>query len=138
MELFMTNGLKLYFIIVPIISIFLIVINYIMAPNNTYIDKTGPFECGFTSFRQSRITYTVSFILIAILFLPFDIEITTILPYTISLYNSNAYGLIILVYFLIALLIGFIMEINTGALYIKKLFIRHNKSLYTTLYSNNK
>ena len=45
----------------------IIVINYIMAPNNTYIDKTGPFECGFTSFRQSRITYTVSFILIAIL-----------------------------------------------------------------------
>lgn len=133
----MTNGLKIYIIIIPLISILLIVINLLMSPNNNYIDKTGPFECGFTSFRQSRITYAVSFILIAILFLPFDLEISTILPYTLSFYYSNTYGLIILLYFLIALLIGFIMEINMGALYIKKLFIRHNKTLYTTLYNNN-
>lgn len=135
MELYINNGLKFYIILVPIISILLIIINYIISPNNSNIDKTGPYECGFTSFRQSRITYSISFILIAILFLPFDIEITTILPYTISIYTNHIYGLFILVYFFIALLVGFIMEINIGALYIKRLFIRHNKSLYTLLYN---
>jgi len=135
MSIFLYNDLQLYIILIPIITILLILINNLISPSNNYIDKLGPFECGFSSFRQSRITYSVSFILIALLFLPFDIEITTILPYTVSIYNTNSYGLFMFIYFNISLLIGFIFEINMGALYIKHIFKRSDKSLYNKLYN---
>lgn len=117
----------LYIIIIPIISILLIIINYIISnKSDNNINKTGPYECGFNSYRQSRTSYSIKFILIAILFLPFDLELTSILPYTLSIYNTNIYGLFILLYFLLPLIIGFIIEINTKAIYMNKLFIRKN------------
>lgn len=135
------NTIKLFMIFVPIISLLLILINYIISPKSINYDtsKTGPYECGFDSFRQSRTTYSIQFILIAILFLPFDLELTSILPYTLSAYHINVYGLYILLFFLSALIIGFIIEINLKAIYITKIFNRskyrnNNKYIQTQLY----
>lgn len=135
------NTLKFFIIFVPIISLLLILINYMISPKSINYDtsKTGPYECGFDSFRQSRTTYSIQFILIAILFLPFDLELTSILPYTLSIYHINLYGLYILLFFLFALIIGFIMEINIKAIYITKIFNRsayrnNNKYINTQLY----
>ena len=75
---------------------------------NSYIEKNGPFECGFTSFQQSRSAFSVAFILVAILFLPFDLEISSILPFVISPYSNGLYGLVILVIFLILLIVAFV------------------------------
>lgn len=135
------NTIKFFMIFVPIISLLLILINYIISPKSINYDtsKTGPYECGFDSFRQSRTTYSIQFILIAILFLPFDLELTSILPYTLSIYHINVYGLYILLFFLSALIIGFIIEINLKAIYITKIFNRskyrnNNKYIHTQLY----
>lgn len=137
------NTLKIYILFVPLVAIIIILINYIITPKSLdyNIDKTGPYECGFDSFRQSRTTYSIQFILIAILFLPFDLELTSILPYTLSSYLTNSYGLYILLLFLLALIIGFIMEINLKAIYITKIFKRsdyrnNNKYIGTQLYDN--
>lgn len=141
------NTLKLYILFVPLVAILIIIINYIISPMKNSgkvfmdynIDKTGPYECGFDSFRQSRTTYSIQFILIAILFLPFDLELTSILPYTLTIYQTNIYGLYILLLFLLALIIGFIMEINLKAIYITRIFKRsnyrnNNKYIGTQLY----
>ena len=123
------NTLKLFIIFIPIISFLLIIINYMISPKslNYDISKTGPYECGFDSFRQSRTTYSIQFILIAILFLPFDLELTSILPYTLTIYHADLYGLYILLFFLLALIIGFIIEINLKAIYITKINPHSNK-----------
>lgn len=132
--MYIYNSLKLYFLIVPIISLFLIAINALLATKNSYNEKTGPFECGFTSFAQSRTAFSVAFILVAILFLPFDLEISSILPYVLSLYNLSAYGLYILIFFLLILIVGFIYEINTGALYINRIYKKKLTSLTKKIY----
>lgn len=110
----------MYLILVPIVAIALIVINYLISTENSYTEKDGPFECGFTSYQQSRSAFSVAFILVAILFLPFDLEVTSLLPYSLALYHSNSYGLTIIILFLVLLTIGFIFEINNNALYIVK------------------
>lgn len=122
------NTLKIYILFIPLVAIIIILINYIITPKslNYNVDKTGPYECGFDSFRQSRTTYSIQFILIAILFLPFDLELTSILPYTLTIYQTNLYGLYILLLFLLALIIGFIMEINLKAIYITRIFKRND------------
>lgn len=125
--MFLYNPLKLYLIAVPIIGLALVAINAILASQNSYNEKTGPFECGFTSFLQSRSPFSVAFILVAILFLPFDLEVSSILPYTVSLDMVGSYGLIVLIIFLAILIVGFIFEINTGALHINRNYVYKNK-----------
>ena len=114
------NTLYIFILLIPVVSLVLLIVNILFSETNSYSDKTGPFECGLSSFTQTRIALTVSFILIAILFLPFDLEVTSLLPYSLALYHSNSYGLTIIILFLVLLTIGFIFEINNNALYIVK------------------
>lgn len=104
----------------PIVAGALIGLNWLLAKSNPNIDKAGPFECGFTSYQQSRAAFSVAFILVAILFLPFDLEISSILPYVTSAYNNGLYGLIILIIFLMMLVIAFILEIQLRVLKIER------------------
>ena len=46
----------------------------------------------------------------------FDLEILLIYPYSVSSYNNDIYGLIILIIFFILLTMGFIYELGKNAL----------------------
>jgi NADH-ubiquinone oxidoreductase chain 3 len=122
----------IFFILIPIVSLVLLIVNVLGQSPNVYNDKTGPFECGLTSFNQTRLAFSVSFILVAILFLPFDLELSSILPYSLNLYYTNSYGLYIMIIFTLLLSIGFIYEINSNAINIKKNHIK--KTIPTKLY----
>lgn len=124
----------MYLFLAPIVALVLIIINYLISTENSYVEKDGPFECGFTSYQQSRSAFSVAFILVAILFLPFDLEISSILPYVVSAYSNGLYGLSILVIFLFSLVIAFVYEINLGALKLERRFIPIIKPLKHKLY----
>nr|YP_008474921.1 NADH dehydrogenase subunit 3 [Candida tetrigidarum]AGS44168.1 NADH dehydrogenase subunit 3 [Candida tetrigidarum] len=113
-----------YLILAPIVAVVLIGINLLLAPSNAYVDKTGPFECGFTSYQQSRAAFSVAFILVAILFLPFDLEISSILPYVVSAYHNGLYGLIVLIIFLGLLVVAFVLEVLLQVLKIDRQYLR--------------
>lgn len=123
-----------YLYLTPIVAIALILINYLLAFQNSYVEKNSPFECGFTSYLQSRSAFSVAFILIAILFLPFDLEISSILPYVVSAYTNSLYGLYILIIFLTSLVLAFIFEVNLGALNLDRQYKPIIKPLITKLY----
>ena len=55
-----------YMYLAPIVAGVLIGLNWLLAKSNPNIDKAGPFECGFTSYQQSRAAFSVAFILVAI------------------------------------------------------------------------
>nr|QMS50749.1 Nad3 [Metschnikowia borealis] len=118
----------------PIVACILIIINYLISTSNSYIEKDGPFECGFTSYQQSRSAFSVAFILVAILFLPFDLEISSMLPYVVSAYTNGMYGLTILIFFLFTLVIAFVFEINLGALNLERRYINKIKETKTILF----
>lgn len=124
----------IYLYLAPIVAGVLILLNYLISSENPYVEKNGPFECGFTSYQQSRSAFNVAFILVAILFLPFDLEISSILPYVVSAYTNGIYGLSILVLFLLALVIAFVYEINLGALNLERRFTPIVKPLINKLY----
>lgn len=125
---------KIYLFLAPIVACFFIVLNYLISTSNSYVEKDGPFECGFTSYQQSRSAFSVAFILVAILFLPFDLEISSILPYVVSAYSNGVYGLTILILFLLSLVVAFIYEINLGALNLERRYISSVKPLINKLY----
>lgn len=81
--------------------------------------KMSPFECGFSSFSQTRSPFHIHFFLVCLLFLVFDIEIALIYPYIVSFYYLKSYGLIVIIIFIIILTVGFIFEIGKKALNIR-------------------
>nr|AML25776.1 NADH dehydrogenase subunit 3 [Hydrophilidae sp. BMNH 1274306] len=80
-------------------------------------EKNSPFECGFDPKSNARIPFSLQFFLIAVIFLIFDVEITLLIPFimTMTMVKLN-YFLITLFFFLFILLLGTYHEWNQGAL----------------------
>nr|YP_009526477.1 NADH dehydrogenase subunit 3 [Pteromalus puparum]AYM35237.1 NADH dehydrogenase subunit 3 [Pteromalus puparum] len=79
-------------------------------------EKNSPFECGFDSMSMNRLPFSLSFYLISIIFLIFDVEIAMILP-MIYLFNYYYYIMYInMIIVMMILLIGLYMEWKEGAL----------------------
>jgi NADH:ubiquinone oxidoreductase subunit 3 (subunit A) len=98
----------------------LLFINSYFSLNIKYLEKGGGFECGFTSFLQTRERFNIIFYRVSLLFLVFDLEIILIYPYP-ALYQKNQNmsknNVLIFIYILV---IGFIYELKEGALNIVK------------------
>lgn len=79
-------------------------------------EKTSPYECGFDPFLDSRQFFEVRFYLVAILFLIFDLEITFLFPYSVSVFCLGYFGFFLFILFLSILTLGFVYEWSKGAL----------------------
>ena len=110
------NQLSILFILVPVLGGLLLLLNLLLAKSNPDNQKIQSFECGFSAFSQTRSRFSVAFYLVGILFLLFDLEIIPIFPYAVSAYNNEAYGLWMIVIFILILTLGFAFEFGKGAL----------------------
>src|ERR1700716_299462 len=110
-----TTTFFLFFI--PILAVILLAVNLLLSPHNSYIEKDSAFECGFHSFLgQNRTQFSISFFIFALLFLLFDLEILLVYPYVVSAYTNGIYGLVIMIFFFLALTLGFAFELGKNAL----------------------
>ena len=123
--------LTILFILVPILGGLLLVLNFFLSLSNPDNEKIASFECGFSAFSQTRTRFSVAFYLVGILFLLFDLEIILIFPYALSAYNNEAYGLIIVLIFILVLTLGFIFEFGKGALKITTSKSPNSKDIYS-------
>jgi NADH-ubiquinone oxidoreductase chain 3 len=113
------SSIVFFFIFILILSIILLLVNFVFAKHNPYMEKKTAFECGFHSFLgQNRTQFTISFFIFALLFLLFDLEILLVYPYTLSAYNNNIYGLFIMLIFFLLLTLGLVFELGKKALII--------------------
>src|SRR6187551_63462 len=135
--------ITLFFLFIPILAIILLLVNFIFAPHNPYQEKDSVFECGFHSFLgQNRTQFSISFFIFALLFLLFDLEILLVYPYSVSGYNNDIYGLIIMMIFFVLLTLGFIFELGKNALSIdskqtETVSYGNEQSLQSNIYLQN-
>jgi len=114
------NSLIYYIVSNLIIGLLFLFINSTFSLSVKYLEKGGGFECGFTSFVQTRERYNIIFYRVSLLFLVFDLEIILAFPYT-ALYQKNQNnGKNNVLAFLYILIVGFIYELKEGALNIVK------------------
>nr|WDY84621.1 NADH dehydrogenase subunit 3 [Macrodiprion sp. 2 GYN-2022c] len=106
------------FSMIMMISILMMMISLILSKKTIYeMEKNSPFECGFDPKGSPRMSFSIRFFLIAVIFLIFDVEVTLILPMIMLLLMSNLkIWLLMMIYFLFILLIGLYYEWNFGAL----------------------
>ena len=115
------KGNLFYFIFINMIIAFLLLsVNAYFSLSIKYIDKGGGFECGFTSFVQTRERFNVIFYRVSLLFLVFDLEIVLIFPYPAIYHNTQNISKNNVLAFLYILIVGFIYELKEGALVIVK------------------
>lgn len=116
------NTLLMLFIFVPILSLVLLALNFLLAPKNAYESKVSAYECGFSPiYGQTRSTFQIHFYVVAMLFLVFDLEILLLFPIAVTLYQVSTFGFSIALIFFIVLTIGFILEIGSGAIKLSSL-----------------
>ena len=111
------TALLTLFIFIPILVFILLFLNYFLAPSKPDAEKLSTYECGFQSIHgQTRSTFHIHFYIVAMLFLIFDLEILLLYPISLTLFQVGYYGLTIALIFFVVLTIGFIIEINSGAI----------------------
>nr|WOW99067.1 NADH dehydrogenase subunit 3 [Kinnaridae sp.] len=106
--------MKMFLFINLILIMILLLTMTISKKSFLQINKSSPFECGFTPLSNSRKSFSIQFFLIALLFLVFDVELSVIMPMaflkTIKLTEWFKSSMIIL----IILIFGLLNEWNQG------------------------
>ena len=111
------NNLFFFIIFVPILALFLLALNILLAVHRPDESKVSSYECGFQVIAgQTRSAFQIHFYIIAMLFLIFDLEIVLLFPVATTLYQVSTFGFSIAIIFFIILTIGFVLEIGSGAI----------------------
>ena len=105
-----------YFFFALILALVLFVVSFFFVFQNPDSEKLSSYECGFNPWGDARSKFEVRFYLVAILFIIFDLEITFLFPWVISLADMSVLGFYSMVIFIFILTIGFIYEWAKGAL----------------------
>jgi NADH-quinone oxidoreductase subunit A len=87
-----------------------------LAPRNPTAAKLSPYECGITSSTEPPERFPVTFFLVAMIFIVFDIEIIFLLPWAIVFRDLGAFGYGAVVIFAIGVFESFVYLIGNGAL----------------------
>jgi NADH-quinone oxidoreductase subunit A len=78
--------------------------------------KIAPYECGIVPTREPPDRFPVSFYLVAMLFIMFDIEIIFLYPYAVSRGFLGAYGFWEMIAFSVVFFMAFVYVVAKGAL----------------------
>ena len=78
--------------------------------------KTTPYECGLPSEVQQGFRFGISFYMIAMLFILFDIEVVFLYPIAVQLKAFGTFALIEASIFIVLLFVGFGYAWRRGAL----------------------
>ncbi len=91
-------------------------LNNLFGPRRPSKAKSDPYECGPPSEVQRSFKFGVSFYLVAMLFILFDIEVIFLYPVALQLKEFGTFALIETAVFVVLLFVAFIYVWRRGAL----------------------
>ena len=93
-----------------------LVASKLLAPKRPNSAKDAPYECGIVPSKESPERFPVSFYIVAMLFIMFDIEIIFAYPYAIARESLGVFGFIEMVAFSAVFFVAFVYMVARGAL----------------------
>ena len=122
------SNLFFLFIFIPLLAFILLGVNVLLSPHRPDEQKVSAYECGFQPvYGQTRTSFQIHFMVVALLFLIFDLEILLLFPIALTLYQVSTFGFSIAIIFFIVLTIGFVLEIGSGAIDLSNIDTKKNK-----------
>ena len=88
----------------------------LLAPKRPSSAKEAPYECGIVPSREPPDRFPVSFFVVAMLFIMFDIEIIFLYPYAVSHSTLGTYGFWAILAFSVVFFVTFVYEVARGGL----------------------
>jgi NADH-quinone oxidoreductase subunit A len=90
-------------------------LNKVLGPKKPGRVKSEPYECGLPSNVTRTFRFGVSFYLVAMLFILFDIEVIFLYPVAVLLKSVGTFALVETIVFIVLLFIAFIYVWRRGA-----------------------
>ena len=91
-------------------------LNSLLGPKRPSKTKSDPYESGLPSEVKKSFRFGVSFYLVAMLFILFDIEVVFLYPIAVRLEEIGTFALVETVVFIVLLAIAFVHVWRRGAL----------------------
>ena len=91
-------------------------LNRLLGPSRPSKVKSDPYECGLPSDVQQNFRFGISFYLVAMLFILFDIEVVFLYPVAVQLEAFGVFALVETIIFIALLFVAFIYVWRRGAL----------------------
>ena len=91
-------------------------LNSFIGPRRAARHKQDPYECGLPSEVKQQMRFGISFYLVAMLFILFDIEVVFLYPIAVELRAYGGYALAETITFIVLLFVAFIYVWRRGAL----------------------
>jgi NADH-quinone oxidoreductase subunit A len=88
----------------------------LLAPRRPSTAKEAPYECGIVPTREPPERFPVSFYIVAMLFIMFDIEIIFVYPYAVNRDGLGYYGFWAILAFSVIFFLTFVYEVARGGL----------------------
>ncbi len=88
----------------------------LLAPKRPSAAKEAPYECGIVPTREPPERFPVSFYIVAMLFIMFDIEIIFVYPYAVAREDLGYYGFWAILMFSVVFFLTFVYEVARGGL----------------------
>ena len=87
-----------------------------LGPSRPSAAKEAPYECGIVPTREPPERFPVSFYIVAMLFIMFDIEIIFMYPYAVARESLGIYGFWAVFMFSVVFFLTFVYEVARGGL----------------------
>jgi NADH-quinone oxidoreductase subunit A len=91
-------------------------LNSVLGPRRPSGVKSDPYECGLPSEVTSTFRFGISFYLIAMLFILFDIEVIFLYPVAVQLRAFGTFAMVETIVFIALLTVAFVYVWRRGAL----------------------
>ena len=88
----------------------------LLAPKRPNAAKEAPYECGIVPGREPPQRFPVSFYIVAMLFIMFDIEIIFVYPYAVDREFLGSFGFFEMLAFSSVFFVAFVYVVARGAL----------------------
>jgi NADH-quinone oxidoreductase subunit A len=93
-----------------------VALNSVIGPRRTTPHKQDPYECGLPSEVKREMRFGISFYLVAMLFILFDIEVIFLYPIAVQLRAFGTFAMAELIVFVALLMVAFVYVWRRGAL----------------------
>ena len=99
-----------------VLAILLMSLSRLLGPFRPNTNKLNPYESGMDPVGEARDRYSISFYLVAMEFIVFDLEVVFIYPWAVRYLDYGLGTLVAMVIFIVTLFIGLLYTVKVGTL----------------------
>ncbi|NGP76210.1 NAD(P)H-quinone oxidoreductase subunit 3 [Balneolaceae bacterium YR4-1] len=97
-----------------VLAILLMTLSRILGPYRPNTNKLNPYESGMDPVGEADERYSISFYLVAMEFIVFDLEVVFIYPWAVQYLELGVGTLIAMIFFITVLFIGLLYTLKKG------------------------